>query len=185
MDKLVKSEASRGESTVVPAHAAQIAALFRDHNRALVAFLQCRLNSLADAQEVAQEAYIRMFTLEHPEQVDSLRAYLFRTASNLAVDRLRMRKVRNDQAIEPPSEDVHLAPIPERHAAATEQLHGLHKALRELPPKTSRAFVLHVIDGCDIGVIARAMKISERMVRYHVANALSHCRARADELEMP
>lgn len=185
MDKLVKSDANRGGSAMVPAHAAQIATLFREHNRALVAFLQCRLNSLSDAQEVAQEAYIRMFTLEHPEQVESLRAYLFRIASNLAVDRLRMRKVRNDHPLEPPSEDVHLAPIPERHASATEQLHGLHKALRELPAKTSRAFVMHVIDGADIGVIARTMKVSERMVRYHVANALAHCRARADELEMP
>jgi RNA polymerase sigma factor (sigma-70 family) len=185
VDKLAKSDADRGGNAMVPAHAAQIAALFRDHNRALVAFLQCRLNSLSDAQEVAQEAYIRMFTLENPEQVDSLRAYLFRIASNLAIDRLRMRKVRSDHPIDPPSEDIHLAPTPERQASATEQLHGLHKALRELPAKTSRAFVLHVIDGSDISVIARAMKISERMVRYHVANALAHCRARVDELEMP
>ncbi|WP_232823661.1 RNA polymerase sigma factor [Dyella sp. C9] len=168
-----------------PAHAMRVADLFREHNRALVAFLQCRLNSYSDAQEVAQEAYVRLVTLEKPEQVESLRAYLFRVASNLAVDRLRMRQVRADNPIEPPDEDLHLAPIPERHAAASGQLQELHKALRELPPKTGRAFVMHVIDGCDIGVIARTMKISERMVRYHVANALAHCRARVDEPEMP
>jgi RNA polymerase sigma-70 factor (ECF subfamily) len=44
---------------------------------------------------------------------------------------------------------------------------------------------MHVIDGREISAIARAMKISERMVRYHVANALAHCRARVDEPEMP
>ncbi|WP_238149586.1 RNA polymerase sigma factor [Dyella jiangningensis] len=163
----------------------RIATLFREHNRALVAFLQCRLHSLSDAQEVAQEAYMRLVALERPEQVDSLRAYLYRVASNLAVDRLRMRKVRDDNPIRPPDEDLHLAPIPERHAAATGQLHALQSALRELPAKTGRAFVMHVIDGCEIGVIARAMKISERMVRYHVANALAHCRARVDEPETP
>ena len=168
-----------------PADAMRIADLFREHNRALVAFLQCRLNSLSDAQEVAQEAYVRLVTMERLEQVTSLRAYLFRIASNLAVDRLRMRQVRADNPIEPPDEDLHLAPIPERHVAATSQLRELHKALRELPAKTGRAFVMHVIDGCEIGVIARAMKISERMVRYHVANALAHCRARVDEPEMP
>jgi RNA polymerase sigma-70 factor (ECF subfamily) len=168
-----------------PAHALRIATLFREHNRALVAYLQCRLHSLSDAQEVAQEAYMRLVTLERPEQVDSLRAYLYRVASNLAVDRLRMRKVRDDNPVQAPDEDLHLAPIPERHAAATGQLHALQNALRELPAKTGRAFVMHVIDGCEIGVIARAMKISERMVRYHVANALAHCRARVDEPEMP
>ncbi|QNK02952.1 RNA polymerase sigma factor [Dyella telluris] len=168
-----------------PAFALRIADLFRDHNRALVAFLQCRLHSLSDAQEVAQEAYVRLVTMERPEQVDSLRAYLFRVASNLAVDRLRSRQVRADHPLNAPDEDLHLAPIPERHVHATGQLHALHKALRELPAKTGRAFVMHVIDGCEISVIARAMKISERMVRYHVANALAHCRARVDEPEMP
>lgn len=184
MDKLAKVPGNDSVN-LDPAHALRIAELFREHNRVLVAFLQSRLHSLSDAQEVAQEAYVRLVTLARPEQVDSLRAYLFRIAANLAVDRLRMRKVRNDHPIELPEEELHVAPLPERHAIAARQLHEVHKALRELPAKTGRAFVMHVIDGCDIGAIARAMKISERMVRYHVANALAHCRARVDELEMP
>ena len=89
----------------------RIADLFREHNRALVAFLQCRLHSLSDAQEVAQEAYVRLVTMDKPEQVDSLRAYLFRIASNLAVDRLRARQVRADHPIHAPDDDLHLAVI--------------------------------------------------------------------------
>nr|WP_266156714.1 RNA polymerase sigma factor [Dyella silvatica] len=144
------------DTVATPAHAAQVSELFREHNRALIAYLQCRLNSLSDAQELAQEAYMRIFTLEQPEQVGSLRAYLFRIAANLAVDRLRI-----------------------------EQMRDLRKALRELPAKTSRAFVMHMIEGRDFSVVAQAMKISERMVRYHVSNALAHCRARVDEPGMP
>lgn len=172
------------------AHAAQVAELFREHNRALIAFLHCRLGSQSDAQELAQEAYLRMLMLEHPERVSSLRAFLFRIAANLAVDRLRMRKVRgdkmrNDMRIEQPPEGLHLVPIPERHVSAIEQWRELRRALRELPAKTSQAFVMHVIEGRDFSVVAQAMKLSERMVRYHVANALAHCRARVDEPEMP
>jgi DNA-directed RNA polymerase specialized sigma24 family protein len=48
---------------------------------------------------------------------------------------------------------------------------------------------MHVIEGRDFSVVAQTMKLSERMVRYHVANALAHCRARVDGLvdepEMP
>lgn len=184
MDKSVNIAASAGVP-LDPAHALRVADLFREHNRALVAFLQCRLNSLSDAQEVAQEAYVRLVTLEQPAQVESLRAYLFRIASNLAVDRLRARQVRAEHTPMPPDDELHLAPIPERHVHATGQLNALYEALRELPAKTARAFVMHVIDGREISAIARAMKISERMVRYHVANALAHCRARVDEPEMP
>jgi RNA polymerase sigma factor (sigma-70 family) len=172
------------DAVVLPTHAAQVAELYRDNNRALIAFLRCRLNSLSDAQELAQDAYLRLLTLEHPERVDSLRAYLFRIASNLAVDRLRMRKVRNDMPIEQPPEDLRAASVPERHVWAVEQVRDLREALRELPAKTSQAFVMHVIEGWDFHVIAHAMKLSERMVRYHVSNALAHCRARVDKLEM-
>ena len=42
-----------------------------------------------------------------------------------------------------------------------------------------------MIEGKDFGMIAKAMNVSERMVRYHVANALAHCRKRFDEAEIP
>jgi len=190
VDRLGKAGDAGIDAAGSPAHAMQVAELFREHNRALIAFLHCRLNSQSDAQELAQEAYLRMLTLEHPEEVGSLRAYLFRIAANLAVDRLRMRKVRNDKVrddmlIEQSTEDLHLAPIPERHVSTIEQWCELRRALRELPAKTSQAFVMHVIEGRDFNVVAQIMKLSERMVRYHVTNALAHCRTRVDELEMP
>jgi len=165
--------------------AARVADLFREHNRALTAFLQCRLNSFSDAQEVAQEAYVRMLTLERADQIVSQRAYLFRIASNLAMDKLRMRKVRIEMPIDLPTDDFHLPPVPERYVSTREQWRELRKALRELPAKTSQAFVMHVIEGRDFHIVAQAMKLSERMVRYHVTNALAHCRARVDQLEMP
>ena len=172
-------------TVTLSAHVSDIEKLFRDHNRALIAFLQCRLNSLSDAQEVAQEAYLRMLTMDNREEVDSLRGYLFKVAGNLAIDRLRKRKVRGDFAIvhaqgEPVDEQS-----PDHHAMAVEQVAGLRHALRELPTKASQAFVMHVIEGRDFGSVAQTMKLSERMVRYHVANALAHCRARVDEKEVP
>jgi RNA polymerase sigma-70 factor (ECF subfamily) len=39
-----------------------------------------------------------------------------------------MRKVRNDMPVESPTEDLHVAPIPERHVSAIEQWRELRKA---------------------------------------------------------
>ncbi|NII55461.1 sigma-70 family RNA polymerase sigma factor [Luteibacter sp. SG786] len=165
--------------------AAQVVALFREHNAALVAFLRVRLNSLADAQEVAQEVYLKLLSLDEGMKIDSPRAFLFRAAANLAVDRLRMRNVRAAAPADPDNDDWHVTPMPEQHASAHEQWRDLRQALDELPPKTSRAFVMHVIDGRDFAAIAREMNLSERMVRYHVGNALAHCRQRRDHAETP
>jgi RNA polymerase sigma-70 factor (ECF subfamily) len=163
--------------------ATQVVALFREHNAALVGFLRARLNSLADAQEVAQEVYLKLLSLDESTVIDSPRAFLYRAASNLAVDRLRMRNVRAAAPADPDDDSWHLTPIPEQHASAHEQWRDLRQALDELPPKTSRAFVMHVIDGRDFATIAREMNLSERMVRYHVGNALAHCRERRDRAE--
>lgn len=171
--------AARGGET----HAAQVAGLFREHNRALIAFLSSRLDSAAEAQEVAQEAYVRLLRLENPAQVGFLRAYLFRIASNLAVDRLRQRNVRADAGEEELFEEWLDTPVPERRALAVDQLRLVREALRELPRKTSAAFVMHAIEGREFGAIASTMKLTERMVRYHVARAMAHCRARLDAQE--
>lgn len=165
--------------------AGQVAALFREHNRALVAFLQARLNSRPDAQELAQEVYVRMLAMKDPDPIASPRALLFRIAANLAVDRLRMRTVRANAPVDGPEEDWFAQPIPEQHASALQQWREVRAALRELPAKTSKAFVMHVIEGRDFGAIAQTMKLSERMVRYHVSNALAHCRARIQFTETP
>ncbi|GLQ49239.1 RNA polymerase sigma factor [Dyella flava] len=166
-------------------HVDEIEKLFREHNRALVAFLQCRLSSLSDAQEVAQEAYLRVLTMDNREEIESLRSYLFKIAGNLAIDRLRKRKVRSDFAAVQASDEPVGESTPVHHAMAVEQVAGIRRALRELPAKASQAFVMHVIEGRDFGTVAQTMNLSERMVRYHVANALAHCRARVDEKEMP
>lgn len=168
------------ESSAAQPHAGRVAELFQAHNTALIGFLQNKLDSLAEAQDVAQEAYVRLLRLENPEQVSFLRAYLFHIAANLAVDRLRGRKVRVLAPVQSLFEQWLETPSPDRMALSAEHLRAVQAALRELPPKCSQAFVLHVVEGKEFEDIAARMKLSTRMVRYHVARALTHCRARID-----
>src|ERR1700735_2291658 len=63
--------------------------LFREHNEALIRFLRGRVGSHNEALEVAQEAYVRLLSLDQPGAVSYLRAFLFKTAANIAIDRRR------------------------------------------------------------------------------------------------
>jgi DNA-directed RNA polymerase specialized sigma24 family protein len=69
-----------------------VARLFREHNAALLRFAAARLGSEHEAREVAQEAYVRLLQLDRRQTIGFLRAYLFKTAANLATDRLRARR---------------------------------------------------------------------------------------------
>jgi RNA polymerase sigma factor (sigma-70 family) len=155
--------------------------LFREHNRSLMSFLVTRLRSVHEAHDVAQEAYVRMLQLDRPGAVSLLRSYLFRTAANLAVDRLRRRAVRERESVELFEELAHDEPV-ERAVLARQEVDIIRKALSRLPAKTRQAFTLHVVEGLPTPEVARRMGLKERMVRLHVARALTVCK---ESLEGP
>jgi RNA polymerase sigma-70 factor (ECF subfamily) len=145
-----------------------------------VSFLHARLRSQAEANEVAQEAYVRMLELDRPGLVNFQRAYLFRIAANLAVDRLRKRIVREQATARELLKDWLTAPATDRRLLAEEEVGRLQSALAKLPEKTQEVFQRHFLDGETLQEIAVQLGLTDRMVRYHLARALAHCKARME-----
>src|ERR1700692_2213882 len=50
---------------------------------------RARVGPHTEGVEVAQEAYVRLLSLDRPGAVSYLRAFLFKTAANIAIDRRR------------------------------------------------------------------------------------------------
>ena len=164
---------------------AAVAQLFREHNRALVGYLTARLGSLQEAKEVAQEAYVRLLQLQERGTPGLLRAYLFKTAANLAIDRLRHRRVRR-RAEEQPElfEDLTAArnesDDPARQLLAREQADRILGLLQELPIKCQQVINLHRLEGVPQHEVAARLGFSERMVRRYVTYAMVYCHLRLE-----
>ncbi len=154
----------------------RITALFEAHNRALLRFLTCRLRSTQEAREVAQEAYVRLLQLDSPSGIGYLRAFLFKTAANLAADRLKSASRRGRIDRLEFFGDSEAAPSPEDGIAAQQELTRLLGAISDLPPKCRYAFIMHSIQGHSLQEVADSMNLSQRMVRLYVERALAHCR---------
>jgi RNA polymerase sigma factor (sigma-70 family) len=162
-------------------HAELIERLFREHNEALIRFLALRLRSQQEAREVAQEAYVRLLNLDRPGAVSFLRAFLFKTAANLAVDRIRREQTaRHATQTGVLLDSLGGPPTPEQLAASADEICLLERLLEELPAKCRRAFLLYRIHGLDFDEIAAQMGLGERMVRTYVARATIYCRAGLD-----
>lgn len=161
------------------AHARLIEHLFQEHNDSLLRFLRARLPSDADAHDVAQEAYVRLLSLDQPGAVSYLRAYLFKIASNLAVDRLRSTRRRSEA---PPR-----LLFPERQsseedtALLREQLRMVRGYIDELPPKCRKAFLLNRLHGLGADEIAVMMNLSGRMIRKYLLRATEYCHLRLEQ----
>lgn len=158
-------------------HSVLIARLFNEHNESLIRFLAMRLHSEQEAKEVAQEAYVRLLSLDSPGAVSFLRAFLFKTAANLAIDRIRSR-TRQTQSLEfGLFDEFREVPTPDREVAGLQEIEILQRLVGELPPKCRRAFVLHRVHGLEFADIGKKMGLSERMIRVYVMRALLYCRA--------
>lgn len=157
-----------------------MARLFVEHNAALIRFLRLRLDSDQDAKEVAQESYVRLLQLDRPGAVSLLRAFLFRTAANLATDRLRRLRVRRATHADPVFENETDDIDPERAAVARQQLMIVEAGLRELPDKVRQVFLLHRLEGLSVAEAGRRLGVSERTACNYVIKAMLHCRRRMD-----
>ena len=170
-----------GEDSSGASRAELVARLFREHNQALISLLTLQLRSVQDAKEVAQESYVRLLQLDRPGATSLLRAYLFRIASNLAVDRLRQRNVRHRSAAAVEAElfeELTVRDDPERRTLAAEELGIVTSSLEELSPACQHAFYLHRVQGLAVAEISAELAVSERMVRHHLTRALVYCQLR-------
>lgn len=177
MNQQPESEDARHEPVSEQgARARLVERLFQEHNDSLLRFLCARMGSQQEAREVAQEAYVRLLSLDSPGAVSYLRAFLFKTASNIAIDRLRTRRsgerfasfdffAANAQAVSA-----------ERHVSGMQDVALLQRLLEELPLKCRRAFMLNRFHGLDIASIAADLHTTERSVRRYITQALLHCR---------
>jgi RNA polymerase sigma factor (sigma-70 family) len=154
--------------------------LFREHNEALIRFLRGRVGSHNEACEVAQEAYVRLLSLDQPGAVSYLRAFLFKTAANIAIDRRRRHqnfdKVSGRQLFTELTEHR----TPERQLSGEQALGHLERLIEAMPAKCRQAFVMNQIQGLDASVIATRLGITDSMVRKYVVRALLHCREHMD-----
>ena len=130
------------------------------------------LHSPADAEDVAQEAFVRAY--HHFEKLrdrDRFRGWLVRCTWRLAIDRQRSaeRRERREQTafeIGPPA-----ARSVEQSAVSREFQRRVDEALDALPEDLRRVTILAAIEGYDMRETARLLDIPEGTVRSRLHRA--------------
>lgn len=152
--------------------------LFEEHRPLLVRTAYRMLGSLAEAEEVVQDAYLRWREVD-PEEVHSPQRFLTTTVTRLSLDRLRSLKAERERYPGPwlpepvvtGAESLSLSEGPDS-SAGTERLDlaFLHM-LERLTPAQRAAHLLREVFGFEYDEIARALDSTEASCRQHVSRA--------------
>jgi RNA polymerase sigma-70 factor, ECF subfamily len=144
------------------------AASFETHRRHLTGLAYRMLGSLAEAQDVVQEAYLRWHRAERGSVGDA-RAFLSRIVARLCLDQLKSARVRREHYVGQWLPDPVLDPdalAAENHNDYARDLSmALMLTLERLSPPERAAFLLHDVFDMDFEEVAAALGRSSASCR--------------------
>jgi RNA polymerase sigma-70 factor (TIGR02957 family) len=162
---------------------------FGRHRRLLFSVAYQMLGSVADAEDVVQDTWLRWSATERGEVTDP-RAYLVRITSRLALDRMDSARARRESYVGPwlpeplltgggPVAAAPQASEPEDAAELGEQVSlALLVVLETLSPAERAVFVLREAFGMSTAEVAGVLDRSEAAVRQMAHRAREHVQAR-------
>jgi len=162
---------------------------FDRHRRLLFSVAYQMLGSVADAEDVVQDAWLRWSAADRSDVVDE-RAYLVRIVSRLALDRMDSARARRESYVGPwlpeplltgasPVAAAPQAAQPEDAAELGEQVSlALLVVLETLGPAERAVFVLREVFGMSVADVAGVLNRSEAAVRQMAHRAREHVHAR-------
>lgn len=158
---------------------ADLSAVFVAHRPQLQRAALKILGNMERAQDVVQDAYVKVMEAQSVFDVKQPLAYLHQMVRNLAIDMHRRAAletrffISEEEGMQVPE---HYG-TPETAVIHRQDLRTIADALAELPARTRRAFELHRLSGLTQREIADKLGVSTTLVNFMIRDALNHCRA--------
>lgn len=155
---------------------------FEEQRRSLIRYASRITGDRQHAEDVVQEAYLRLGEMARKQDLVRPGGYLARIVRNLAIDRLW--RARRDDAVFAADGEALLdslaadQPTPEQVALARDELGRLEIALSELPDRVRIAVEMHRFGGAKLREIAAELGVSVTLAHELVATGVAHCRSR-------
>ncbi len=157
------------------ARAIDIAELYAAEQGRLKRFVKRVVRSTTTAEDLVQQAFVKLIDNADHGNVADFPAYLATTARHLAFN--HVRNVARRSEVELPEADFHAIadtrPSPEMETIYRCELRRVLRAVAALSPRKREAFVLHKFDGLTYDEIAARQGVSRATVITQIVTALA------------
>jgi RNA polymerase sigma-70 factor (ECF subfamily) len=145
---------------------ALFAELVERQSRFVFRVVWAMLRNVSDAEDVAQETFLKLYRSGAWRQIVDERAFLARAAWRLAPDRIKANR-----APEPQGSSIERSANPEQAAVSADWNAAIHRLVDALPEELRQPLALSAIDDLSSREIAEVMGISEGTVRTRLMRA--------------
>ena len=163
--------------------------LVEKYRRPIVSFMHRMVRNPGVAEELAQEAFLRVYRSRETYQANAkFSTWLYRIAMNLAVNQARdSRHERPEQSLilDEPDPETGLTPeLPdttpsvEQNLLERERVAAIRKHVESLPERQRLAVIMHKYQGLDYRQIADVLKLSESATKSLLFRAYESLRHR-------
>jgi len=163
-------------------------ALVERHSRSVFRLAFRMTGNEQDAEDVVQESFLRAYRqLGRFESRANFGTWLYRITANCAVDMMRARQARHDQARGETLEEGAASVCsdqagPERLARSAEIQRQVEDAMADLSPLERAAFTLRHYEGRTIEEISRTLGLGTSAAKHSVFRAVRKLRAALEPL---
>ena len=149
--------------------------LFLDCGRQLRNFLFYKGATAAEAEDLMQEAFLRMWRDCEKVPLEKAKGFLYKVAGNLFLDAKKHEKViLKFQRMRPAIESTHEDP---QFELETQELHDrLERAIAQLPEKQRTVFLMNRMDKMTYAEIADRLGLSVKAIEKRMSLALLEMR---------
>lgn len=164
-----------------------VGSFFQKHHQDILRFLTARFLDAHDAEDIAQDAFHNILDKEGLETMENPRAYLYKSAKNLALNRIRQKNRQKNHAAsieyhndnqEDETDSV------ERRIIAQKDLEKIEKFLVKLPEKHQKTFILSRVHAKTYAEISQELDLSVSTVEKHIIKVLGFLRNKLDREEL-
>jgi RNA polymerase sigma factor (sigma-70 family) len=152
-----------------------IESLYGEHHGWLKSWLTRKLQSAFDADDVAQDTFLRIMRGESLAAIRDPKSFLCTVARRVMIDLFRrnaLEKAWLEMLEQLPEASL---PSPEVRQSQLETLQLLDQMLDGLGSKAREAFLLSQLEGMTYSDIATRLGVSASSVKKYVAKAMEHC----------
>ncbi|MGM5469991.1 RNA polymerase sigma factor [Flavobacteriaceae bacterium LMO-SS05] len=138
--------------------------LFLKHYEELCLYSYTYLHSMDEAEDVVQDIFVKILTLENRNEILNLKSYVYAMVRNHS-----LKKIKKLSKIISLNEENSTTLSSYEDLIINKELNlKVQKALEDLPPQTKNVFVLCVLENLKYESAAEKLGVSINTIKYHL-----------------